>query len=1001
MKSRVGNWHLIVAFSFLLAGCASSEYAVTSRSMTDEQVAAWIGSRVSQVLTECTKDAGPCGLSLDPGSALDSIKVDRRDRSFTAFLNKAFAQKAFRETDVRKLESRLQAVISTEMEPFSGNLIALGRPIKELVPNFYRQGEKDQTRMPQSESSLRRLTTNLSKPWQNNAQLSGRHIAIWPSHGWYYEYRLDRWEWQRARLFQTVEDIFPMSFVVPYLMPMLEGAGAYVHIPRERDTQAQEVIVDNDTEPIRGNRFLEVGEAAFAWRTSSASGFHFLEPLLDQNPFNEGTYRVSRTDSEPSAMASWIPTIPESGTYSVYVSYGTEPNATSDAKYTIYHTGGVSEFSVDQKMMGGTWVYLGTFDFESGSSPEAGRVDLSNVSAEPGKTISADAVRFGGGMGTVERGGKTSGRPRFTEGARYYLQYAGMPDSLVYNVTEGPDDYIDDYRGRAEWVNYLKGTPFGPNKNRSEIGLNVPVDISLAFHTDAGITKTDRTIGTLMIYSSTGAQSDSNFPYGMSRFANRDLGDIMQTTIVTDLRQKYDSTWTRRAIWDRDYSEAVRPNVPGVLLELLSHQNFADMRFGLDPRFKFDVARSIYKSMANFLAAQNGYSAIIEPLPVTNMKTSWNSEGQIEVTWKAQIDPLEESAVPTGYVIRIRTNDSGYANGIFVTEPRYTLKSPAAGTVYAFRVSAVNAGGEGFAGEEVAAGKPAGNQSSTQVLVIAGFDRVSDPESIKSGDFIGFANFQDEGVPDGRDISFVGSQYDFDANSPWAADDSPGHGASYSTFETQVLVGNTFDYPAVHGRSILNAGYSFATASDESVTEDNTDLSRYGIVDLILGEEKRTVGPGKLVDFEAIPQNLQDRLSGFVQGGGSVIATGAHIATDLGGPGATDSAIAFAREVLHFKWRTDHAAESGAVYGIGDFEQLGSLSFNVDPLGKVYRVESPDALEPQEGAATLFRYSDNNMSAVIGRSGKGGVVVAGFPFETVSNALVRDALMKRFLDYVQ
>ena len=39
-----------------------------------------------------------------------------------------------------------------------------------------------------------------------------------------------------------------------------------------------------------------------------------------------------------------------------------------------------------------------------------------------------------------------------------------------------------------------------------------------------------------------------------------------------------------------------------MLLELLSHQNFADMRYGSDPRFKFLVSRAIYKGIStNFL----------------------------------------------------------------------------------------------------------------------------------------------------------------------------------------------------------------------------------------------------------------------------------------------------------------------------------------------------------------------------------------------------------------
>ena len=57
------------------------------------------------------------------------------------------------------------------------------------------------------------------------------------------------WEWQRPRLFCTTEDLFTQSFVIPYIIPMLENAGAIVYTPRERDWQRNEVIVDNDTHP--------------------------------------------------------------------------------------------------------------------------------------------------------------------------------------------------------------------------------------------------------------------------------------------------------------------------------------------------------------------------------------------------------------------------------------------------------------------------------------------------------------------------------------------------------------------------------------------------------------------------------------------------------------------------------------------------------------------------------------------------------------------------------
>lgn len=56
------------------------------------------------------------------------------------------------------------------------------------------------------------------------------------------------------------------------------------------------------------------------------------------------------------AFAQWIPDIPETGKYAVYVSYQTLPGSVSDAKYLVFHKGGVTEFKVNQQMGGG---YMG------------------------------------------------------------------------------------------------------------------------------------------------------------------------------------------------------------------------------------------------------------------------------------------------------------------------------------------------------------------------------------------------------------------------------------------------------------------------------------------------------------------------------------------------------------------------------------------------------------------------------------------------------------------
>ena len=93
--------------------------------------------------------------------------------------------------------------------------------------------------------SGRPLVTRLSAPETPGRGLSGRHIALWQSHGRYFDQTENRWKWQRSALWQTCEDLYTQSYVLPYLVPMLENAGACVLLPRERDVQKYEVLADN------------------------------------------------------------------------------------------------------------------------------------------------------------------------------------------------------------------------------------------------------------------------------------------------------------------------------------------------------------------------------------------------------------------------------------------------------------------------------------------------------------------------------------------------------------------------------------------------------------------------------------------------------------------------------------------------------------------------------------------------------------------------------------
>ena len=147
------------------------------------------------------------------------------------------------------------------------------------------------------------------------------------------------------------------------------------------------------------------------------------------------------------------------------------------------------------------------------------------------------------------------------------MQWAGAPDS-VFTPSDYVNDYGDDYKSRGNWVNWLAG---GSSQLPNREGLNIPVDLSFAFHSDAGTFKTDTVVGTLGIYCTAGETLGN----GASRNNSRDLTDLVLTNITEDVRSQFEPNWTRRGMWDKSYYEARVPEVPAMLLELLSHQNFS------------------------------------------------------------------------------------------------------------------------------------------------------------------------------------------------------------------------------------------------------------------------------------------------------------------------------------------------------------------------------------------------------------------------------------------
>ncbi|MDE6277677.1 MAG: xanthan lyase [Muribaculaceae bacterium] len=848
--------------------------------------------------------------------------------------------------------------------------------------------------------------------------LDGSNIALWQSHGWYFEPKLNRWEWQRARIFETVEDLYTQSYVMPFLMPMLENAGAYVMSPRERDVNLNELIIDNDGSAFTSGDYAETGKSN-AWSDAKPSGFrYYAEELRDtENPFRMGTARQARLSGQKektTAAATWSADLPEDGEYAVYVSYVSVPESTEEAEYTVNAANGAHRFTVNQTMGGGTWIYLGHFPFKGGRQ-NGPIVELSNAGENMNSVITADAVKIGGGFGNVGRIVKEpldsidyeyvrSGYPRFVEGARYFLQWAGAPDS-VFTPSNNVKDYNDDYMSRGLWVNWLTG---GSSMLPGREGLGIPVDLSFAFHSDAGTTMNDSIIGTLGIYCTAGETLGN----GSSRLASRDLTDLVMTEITEDVRAAYEPNWTRRGMWDKSYHEARSPQVPSMLLELLSHQNFADMGYGLDPTFRFTVARAIYKGMLRFLANRDGREYIVQPLPVNTFAIrEGNEAGSYILSWQPTEDEQEETAMPTSYIIEERIgNERGFRRVATVEEPEWTT-SVSDDAIHSYRIIAANAGGASFPSEVLALRN--GGANAPKALIVNGFTRVSAPDRFDAGEIAGFYDMRDRGVAYIQDISYIGDQFEFRRNIPWMDDDAAGFGASRADFEDKVIAGNTFDFTAIHGEALAACGYSFMSAGVDAFTAGVATGGRDVMVDLILGKQKEIQrGRGAYgTVYKAFPSELQTRIADHTAAGGSIFVSGAYVATDIWDNPYSDEATAeadkaFARDVLGFNWRVGQASVTGEAYQVPTrYKALGKgvYRFSNERNPEIYAVESPDSFYPSDDkkGATFMRYTENNLIAGTAYSpGDYRAIVIGFPFETIDGADSRTHLMRQITNFL-
>lgn len=751
------------------------------------------------------------------------------------------------------------------------------------------------------------VVKNLDSKYEAKEGLEGENIVLWAGHGLYFNTESERWQWQRAPVMTTVEDKLTMSYVLQYLEPMLERAGAQVFMPRERDLSGYEMI----NESQRGKTI------------------------------NTSSKRQDKT-------RSFDLKVNEDGWYWVSVRYEYNAKAIDEVLIDIEHDGGTTRFTIDQRKGYGTWIYLDKFYFKKN---EPGKLLIHSENDKKGEII-LPTVRVGGGRGA-------SGQLRAWECASEWLKYSGAPYE-VYSYHKGTDNYKDDIKCRPLWVNWLNS--------------RVPIGLALAFHTDAGVKK-ENIVGTLGIYTTNGydknGNSTSRLASGKNRSTCSKLAQSVTNTLINDIQKQCAPEWKSRGLKDQNYYETSHCVVPSMLLELLSHQNFWDMRYGLDPRFKFVACRAIYKGILKYM---KGKDAVVQPLPIHNFSASMDQE-KVILNWEETPDSLEPTAKADGYIVYKRNGQGGWDNGTAVKMNHYECPIKA-GEMLSFKVVAMNEGGISMDSEILAVGKS--KNSRGKILIVDCFDRQCAPEGFCALPYVGFANWTDKGVGEGEIIDYLGEMVDFDINHEWVTDDAAGWGHSVSRNQFDILKGNSLDNAIIHGKWWMEQGYDFCSSSKGAFVRDSA-LWCVTAIDMLFGQQKTTRIFAGETSFKALDDSIFNALDGALYEGADVIISGANILTDV-----FRDTIYTKEERTRFtkltgcQWKASMASQDGKIrYTISETMGL-STKADIESLGNV------DGLEPVgKNTEVIMRYQQTGLPAgtVTRRQDGGRIFLLGLPFE--------------------
>lgn len=794
--------------------------------------------------------------------------------------------------------------------------IEAGKPLKWYAE---RQGAKAGKGFVPTESMLEGPISR-----QPEGTLSGRIIYCGGGHGFTYDASTGNWYTQRPITFGMVEDfgnLDQFNIFADYCL----RAGATVVPMRPLGFQPIERIVDNAD-----------ANAQFhgPWYDSESTIAYGLRKGRPEAP-----YRFAIAGTTESAVVRFRPYIPESGYYPIYcwARHGADRVTQT---YRIVHGGQAAEMHVNHRRVGNGWVYLGEYYLDAGWD---NYVEVTNKVSDPKDAdgqhvVIADAIRFGNGLGSTDRGGGISDGGRDEEASRYWAE-----TSLAETVPPIYDARDDDQGSNV-------GTPprLAAHMNRETEGSYWD-RIFLSFHSNASGGR-----GIVGLFE----QSPELRPDGqvdwaeiIARLTNEEMltSGVLEAPSLWSVRKKLTDSHIDFGEIRRDY---LNNEMVATISEVAFHDEKHDAALLETPAFRDAAARASYKAVIKFLAShdlEHQLKVVFVPAAPRILSAIADGAESVRVQWAP---PMPESFYGVAAYYRVSHSFDGYSfdGGTTTAATSYQYAKLSPGVPHYFRVQAINEGGESPATRPLGVMHAGAKQA---VLLVSAFSSCNEDSVLTE-------------------------------TTRRALGSGAAKGGDFVRLIPRLM--NPGNQTVLTGECVAKAGLGYDSCSLEGITSSGLSLRDYALVGVLSGLQ-----PAK---ESLLGADVVTTLSAFVQSGGALLASGSNLLEAL--KFCQDAKLKRNAQKLLGATFAANAPCTATLVGEHD-EFLSTSTISLAQLEPWFTVNiSGDVLKPYGDSVPLLRYSSpqNGIAGVYMQAGNGGQVVTfGFPFEMIRPANVRQEIM--------